>query len=146
MTTTLSQTERNKADGSGRLPVGGFNPLVPELDVVEINRSVHFWCDLLGFSVAYDRPAANFVYLEREGTQIMLCQINGWVTGELDRPFGRGVNFQIEVQDIEPILSALEGVNWPLFKMVKESWYRVGEDAECGAKKFLVQDPDGHLK
>ena len=39
----------------------------------------------------------------------MLCQINGeWLTGTLKHPFGSGINFQIEVEDLDPILMALE--------------------------------------
>ncbi len=30
-----------------------------------------------------------------------------WVTGNLELPFGRGVNFQIEVADLSPLIIAL---------------------------------------
>jgi catechol 2,3-dioxygenase-like lactoylglutathione lyase family enzyme len=143
--TKLSQVERNAAASGGGVPSGGFAPLVPELDVTDIAASLRFWCDLLGFIVAYDRPAANFAYLEREGAQIMLCEINGeWLTGTLDRPLGRGINFQIEARDIAPIIERLTAAQWPLFRAVKESWYRVGLE-ETGNREFLVQDPDGYL-
>ncbi|ATU94527.1 hypothetical protein BLM14_20055 (plasmid) [Phyllobacterium zundukense] len=113
---------------------------------MDIEISLTFWCRLLGFKVAYDRPAAKFAYLEREGAQIMLCQVNGeWLTGTLEKPFGRGVNFQIEVQNIDPIIIALDKAHWPLFREAKESWYRIGEDQESGSKEFLVQDPNGYL-
>ncbi|MGO4567789.1 bleomycin resistance protein [Rhizobium sp. 2YAF20] len=127
------------------MPEGGFNRLVPELDVADIDASLKFWCDCLGFRVAYDRPAAHFAYCEREGVQVMLCQINGeWLTGPLERPFGRGINFQITVSDIEPLLARLKRADWPLFRDVKESWYRIG-DEEQGSLEFLVLDPDGYL-
>ncbi|MGE7367800.1 VOC family protein [Neorhizobium sp. NPDC001467] len=78
----LDQSGRNAAAGNGASPQGGFNALVPELDVSDIAASLHFWCDLLGFHIVYDRPAAGFAFLEREGAQVMLCQVNGeWVTG-----------------------------------------------------------------
>jgi catechol 2,3-dioxygenase-like lactoylglutathione lyase family enzyme len=141
----LPQAERNSAAGSGSMPEGGFNRLVPELDVTDIGASLRFWCDYLGFRVAYDRPAAGFAYCERDGAQVMLCQINGeWVTGPLERPFGRGINFQIMVEDIEPPLARLREAEWPLFRDVRESWYRVG-DEERGSREFLVLDPDGYL-
>jgi Glyoxalase/Bleomycin resistance protein/Dioxygenase superfamily len=104
----LSQVERNSATAHGGLPEGGFNALVPELDVTDLDASLKFWCGMLGFKVAYDRPAAKFAYLERAGAQIMLCQINGeWLTGKLEAPFGRGINFQIEVDNLDLILSTL---------------------------------------
>lgn len=75
----------------------------------------------------------------------MLCQINGeWRTGPLERPFGRGINFQIAVEDVDTLLGKLEKAEWPLFRDVKEAWYRVGEE-ERGSREFLVLDPDGYL-
>jgi catechol 2,3-dioxygenase-like lactoylglutathione lyase family enzyme len=143
----LSQAERNAATGQGRAPEGGFGAMVPELDVTDIGRSLDFWCNLLGFRVAYDRPQAKFAYLEREGAQVMLCQINrNWETGPLERPFGRGVNFQIATRSLDPILSALRAAGWPLYREPAEAWYRIGnEPDERGSREFLVQDPDGYL-
>lgn len=142
----LSQTQRNAAEGHGGQPAGGFNALVPELDVTDIHASLAFWCGLLGFDIAYDRPAARFAYLQREGAQIMLCQINdGWTTGPLERPFGRGINFQISASDLVPILRALENAQWPLFREAQDAWYRMGGQQETGSREFLVQDPDGYL-
>jgi catechol 2,3-dioxygenase-like lactoylglutathione lyase family enzyme len=144
--THLPKPQRDLASGTGHGPAGGFAPLVPELDVADIDVSLRFWCDLLGFSVAYDRPTAKFAYLEREGAQIMLCQINGnWDTGTLERPFGRGINFQIGVTDLQPAISALEAAAWPLFRPLAEIWYRIGTAEESGARELLVQDPDGYL-
>jgi catechol 2,3-dioxygenase-like lactoylglutathione lyase family enzyme len=126
-------------------PTGGFNALVPEFDVFDLAASKKFWCDTLGFSVAYERPEHGFCYLQEQGAQVMLKQRNGkWETGALERPLGRGINFQIFVKDIEPILNRLRGLNWTLFKDVHDAWYRVG-DKTAGSRQFLVQDPDGYL-
>jgi catechol 2,3-dioxygenase-like lactoylglutathione lyase family enzyme len=145
MTPTTSE-ERNLSSGTGNLPKGGFNALVPELDVTDIAASLRFWCDLLGFEVAYDRPQAKFAYLQREGAQIMLCQINrNWEVGGLERPFGRGVNFQIAASNIDPVVSALKAAGWPLYREPFETWYRLGDSVEGGSREFLVQDPDGYL-
>jgi len=144
--TLPTSTERNMSSGTGDLPEGGFNALVPELDVTDIEASLRFWCDLLGFEVAYDRPQAKFAYLQREGAQVMLCQINrNWEVGELERPFGRGINFQIAASNIEPIVNALKAAGWPLYREPFEAWYRLGETMESGSREFLVQDPDGYL-
>ncbi|PYE41977.1 glyoxalase/bleomycin resistance protein/dioxygenase superfamily protein [Rhizobium sp. PP-F2F-G20b] len=141
----LGQSERNAADSAGGLPAGGFNALVPELDVTDLGRSLTFWCDLLGFAIAYDRKAANFAYLEREGAQIMLSQINGtWVTAPLEPPLGRGINFQIAVSDIAAIAERLEQADWPLFRGVQDAVYNVGGE-DRASRELLVQDPDGYL-
>lgn len=35
----------------------------------------------------------------------MLEEINGhWITSELKPPFGRGINFQIDIQDIQSVI------------------------------------------
>lgn len=141
-----TSVERNSSSSRGSLPAGGFNALVPELDVTDIDVSLDFWCRRLGFDVAYDRPEAKFAYLQREGAQIMLCQINGnWEVGPLERPFGRGINFQFHATSLEPILAALAEIGWPLFREPYEAWYRTGVGREGGAREFLVQDPDGYL-
>ena len=84
-------------------------------------------------------------YLEGGGAQVMLFRRNGvWETGELVRPFGRGVNFQIEVEDLEPLLTRLAKVACPLYAEPEDAWYRLGAQ-EVGQREFLVQDPDGYL-
>jgi catechol 2,3-dioxygenase-like lactoylglutathione lyase family enzyme len=138
-------TARARSVGSGAAPDGGFAALVPELGVTDLDASLRFWCGLLGFTVAYDRPAARFAYLTRGSAQIMLCQLNGsWETAELRYPFGRGINFQTKVKSLDPVLAALDVAGWPLFEAPSEAWYRVG-DAERGQRECLVQDPDGYL-
>ena len=96
----------------------------------------------------YDRPEEGFVYLRRETCDVMLEQpLEGqrsWVTALLSKPFGRGINFQIENQDWSPQLAKLRKNAWPLYLEPEEKWYRAGED-EVGQRQFLVQDPDGYL-
>ena len=141
-----TSAERNLSSGTGHLPKGGFNALVPELDVTDIKASLRFWCGLLGFEVAYDRPQAKFAYLQRESAQVMLCEINrNWEVGDLERPFGRGINFQIAAQDIDPIVNALKAAGWPLYREPYEARYRLGDNVESSSREFLVQDPDGYL-
>lgn len=124
-----------------------FARLVPELLVNDVNASLRFWRDLCGFRVAFDRLYEGFAYLDLDGAQIMLEErgrSRNWVTGPMDVPFGRGVNFQIEVPAIEPILASLDAAGWPLFMPPEQKWYRTGE-VESGVHQFLVQDPDGYL-
>ena len=129
----------------GALPAGGFAALTPELDVLDLPRSLDFWTRVLGFRIAYQRPENGFAYLEREGAQVMLCAANGsWDTAPLEKPLGRGVNFQIEVANVSPLLAALAAEPWPLFRPLHDAWYRAGA-AEVGCRQFLVQDPDGYL-
>ncbi len=128
-----------------RLPSGGFAALVPEFSVSNLESSLRFWRDVLGFEIAYQRPENGFTYLERGRAQVMLDRINGhWDTAPLEPPLGRGINFQIIVEDVDPLLASLEKAGWPLFHDVHEAWYRAGRE-EVGNRQFLVQDPDGYL-
>lgn len=124
-----------------------FPPLVPELVCADFQASLGFYRDRLGFRPLYGREDPAFAYLEREGAQIMLEQLEpegSWRTGPLDRPFGRGINLQIEASDLAPLLDALVGAGWPLYREPEEAWYRVADRLE-GQRQFLVQDPDGYL-
>jgi catechol 2,3-dioxygenase-like lactoylglutathione lyase family enzyme len=130
---------------TGRLPTGGFARLVPELDVFDLAKSRAFWCDVLGFQIAYQRAENGFMFIELQGSQLMLNRRNGnWETGDLQRPLGRGINFQMFVDSVEPLLDALRKADWPFFEECHDAWYRIAGD-ERGNRQFLVQDPDGYL-
>ena len=122
--------------------------LVPELTVTDVQKSLAFYTDLLGFEVVFSRPETRFAYLQLGDAQLMLDQHaegQGWGTpGGLEPPLGRGINFQIEVEHLEPILTRLAGADHPLFVPPEENWYRVA-DKLSGNREFLVQDPDGYL-
>ena len=123
-----------------------YSKLVPELIVNHLEQSRIFWIDYLGFNLSYERPEEKFIYLDLHGVQFMLEQVQTeqWITAALTPPLGRGINFQIEVPALAPILARLKQVNWPLFAEVEERWYRAGT-IEHGQRQFLVQDPDGYL-
>ena len=136
------------------MPAADFPPgfawstMVPELLVSDLDASLRFWCGLCGFAVAYDRPEDRFAYLDRAGRQVMLEEVMApgrrWVTAPLERPFGRGINLQITVDDVAPVLASLDAAGWPLFLDPEEHWYRAWA-SETGVRQFLVQDPDGYL-
>lgn len=121
--------------------------MVPELVVSDIGESLRFWRDLLGFEIAYERPEAGFAYLHLAEAQLMLAERRSmarWLPAELTRPFGRGLNLQITVDDLETPLSRLREQAWPLYLDVEEAWYRAGH-IETGLRQFAVADPDGYL-
>ena len=130
----------------GAPPKAGWARLVCELLVEDLAVSRAFWQGVLGFDVAYQRPEQGFVYLERpDGAQVMLCQRSGnWETATLERPYGRGVMFQVYVDDLRDILAALTRTGRPLYAGPREVWRRWG-DREGGKREIVVQDPDGYL-
>jgi catechol 2,3-dioxygenase-like lactoylglutathione lyase family enzyme len=122
--------------------------MVPELLVRNLPESLRFWCDLIGFAIAYDRPEEGFAYLDLAGAQAMLEEAGRpgrrWITAPLAPPFGRGINLQIVVPDLDAVLAQLAAAAWPLYMQPEEKWYRAGT-GEIGVRQFLVQDPDGYL-
>ena len=80
-------------------------PLTPELCCNNIDISLSFYIEILGFSIQYQRKEDRFVMLERQGARIMLEEIHGtnrtWLTGSLEAPFGRGMNLEIKTDRID---------------------------------------------
>jgi catechol 2,3-dioxygenase-like lactoylglutathione lyase family enzyme len=120
--------------------------LVPELYCSDLDRSIRLYVDLLGFEVPFARPEERFAYLNREGAEIMLEQPTGrtFLAGELEHPYGRGVNFQIEVSDVASLYAAIRASPWPVFLQLEDKWYRQ-DGLAFGDRQFVVQDPDGYL-
>ena len=123
--------------------------LVPELSVRNLNQSLKFYRDTLGFVEKISRPEDRFSYLEMGQAQIMIDEIpegaaTSWQTGPLDAPLGRGINFQIEVKDLHALHQRVGDAGYDIFQPLEIAWYRDG-DHEHGQEQFLVQDPDGYL-
>ncbi|ASD23939.1 bleomycin resistance family protein [Cryobacterium sp. LW097] len=124
-----------------------FPDLVPELLVGDLTVSLSFWVELCGFEVLYDRPDDGFAYLRAGTAHLMLEQVGigrNWIPAALERPLGRGINFQIMMPNIAPLLERLAAADWPLFMAAETRWYDTG-DTQAGVAQFLVQDPDGYL-
>ena len=125
------------------------NTLIPELAVTSCDTSLKFYCNVLGFTVTYARKDEGFAFLERNGAQLMLDEIGKGRTwthpyAPLENPLGRGINLQIKVESIAPLLNAIEEHNITLFLSPEEKWYR-RVDEEIGHRQFIVADPDGYL-
>ncbi|MFN3228316.1 MAG: bleomycin resistance protein [Asticcacaulis sp.] len=123
--------------------------LVPELLVRDTAQSRRFYCDLLGFCVRFARDEDRFVYLERGQAHLMLDTFDAvdqdaWVVAPMNYPFGRGMNLQLEVEDLDTILERLELSGYHLFRPLMDSAYSEG-DITHRQRECLVQDPDGYL-
>lgn len=122
-----------------------FNKLIPELSVSNFQKSLDFYTKIIGFKLEYQREESKFAMLSFQGSQIWIEETNDtWSIGKLEYPFGRGVNFQIEVDKIKPIFDNLINNDYPIFVEPKENWYREGYKL-IGSLEFLVKDPDGYL-
>jgi hypothetical protein len=127
-----------------------FNKLIPELYVSSISNSLSFY-NKLGFKIEYSRPENKFAFLSLQGSQIMIQELTEedkedtiWQTGMLEKPFGRGLHFQIEVKDVKKILNNAREGNYKIKSNLETRWFRK-DNSIVGMKFFLITDPDGYL-
>ena len=123
--------------------------LVPELYCTDIYRTKQFYVDVFGFEIKYEREEEQFVYFTLDGVDIMVEGINGvgrrWLTGEMNAPLGRGVNFQWDVADIDAIYARVQqAAPNSIYLEMETKAYQVGDQVAV-QKQFIVQDPDGYL-
>ena len=125
-----------------------WNQMIPEFDVFNLDETLHFYVDLIGFKVVYDRPEDKFAFLELEDVQFMVQEIDKenlkWDTGELKYPLGIGINFQIDVKNIDEIYNKLKEADYKIFVEMEDHYYRK-DDEMLGEREFLVQDPNGFV-
>ena len=122
-----------------------FNNLIPELSVFDIFHTKNFY-EELGFKIEYERQEEKFVFMSFQDSQFMFEQIHdeGWNTGELIYPLGRGINFSIAVDDIENLYTLVKSKRLEIYKKLTKSVYLVNGIEEI-QMEFLIQDPNGYL-
>lgn len=124
-----------------------FNALIPEFAVRDCNASLRFYRDVLGFAVIYERPEEGFAFLQLGAAKLMLDQIGAgraFRTIEPNMPLGQGLNLQITVVTLDPMLAALAGDGIALVLPLEMRSYRRGESL-LQQRQFVVADPDGYL-
>lgn len=123
-----------------------FNKIIPELSVTNINNSLKFY-QAVGFKIEYERPEDKFAFLSLGEIQFMLQEIaadDKWNIAPLTYPFGNGINFQLEIEDVQKVYDDLKNNNYEITFDIEENWYRQ-DNKLLGNKEFLVKDPDGYL-
>ncbi|MES2461637.1 MAG: VOC family protein [Armatimonadota bacterium] len=122
--------------------------IVPELCCSDFGRSLHFYGEIIGFAVRYRRDEERFAYLVLNHAELMIEQTvpssRTLVGGELQYPFGRGMNLQIEVNDADALYRRVTAADCHIFLPIEDRWYRI-DDYEAGNRQFVVMDPDGYL-
>ena len=122
--------------------------IIPELDVSNLDASLAVYVGVFGFSVHAQRPEERFAYLIRERAHLMLEEAAGpgrrFRTASLEKPFGRGINLQIGVSDIDALYRAVQNAELSIIVALEERWYRQNA-VEYGNRQFVAADPDGYL-
>ena len=119
-----------------------FKKLTPNLVVSNLQRSLEFYRDVLGFTVAMavpDEPPHVFAGLQSGAVEIFL---NARESAEAEypafkgRPIGGTLTLFIDVADVRKAYETLQSrvnVTMPLEK----KWY--------GVTEFAFEDPDGYI-
>lgn len=127
-----------------------INGLVPELWCSDFEESLAFYTRKLGFDVVQRRGRDPHAYLGFRGAQIMLAhwRFDGswepWFPEPMARPFGRGINFQFMIEDVQGLHDRVvaAGVE-PFLALHTASIWRTDRMDE--RRQFMVLDPDGYL-
>lgn len=115
--------------------------VTPALLVEEIEKSLPFWVDRLGFTKTVEVPEGNrlgFVILVKDGAEVML---QTWESVKKDAPSllpkdrNTSASLFIEVNDFDDILKRTEGCEIALPE--RTTFY--------GMREIVVWEPGGHL-
>ncbi len=115
--------------------------ITPVLFVKEVEKSLSFWVDRIGFEKTVEVPGEDglaFAILVHEGAELMLQSIASVLKDEPKfAPSGApsGASLFLEVTDFEDILKRLEG--YPIEMPERVTNY--------GMREIGVRDPDGHI-
>ena len=123
-----------------------FSKNIPELSVTSLEKSLDFY-QVAGFKIEYERPENKFAFISLGDIQFMLQELRPeekWSLAPLTYPFGNGINFQLEVDNIDLVYNNLKNHHYEITFDIEENWYRQNHKL-LGNKEFLVQDPDGYL-
>ncbi len=123
--------------------------LVPELCCEDIEATKKFYVEVLGFTIKYERPEEQFAYFTLDGVDIMSEGLNWsgrrWLTGSMEKPFGRGINFEWQVNDIDAMYSRIKALAPSSIYLEMETAKYQCADILAVQRQFIVQDPNGYL-
>ena len=106
-----------------------YQAVIPEFVVSDIEKSLHFYCDLLGFCVEYERPEEKFLFLSLEDCQLMLEEGSAEELAQLTYPFGRGVNISFGIADVPQLHQKLLEADYPIHRPPDKKRISSGEIA-----------------
>lgn len=117
--------------------------LTPNLIVANVERSVAFYCDVLGFTreiaVPDDGSPLVFASVRSEAVEIFLNAQEPAIAeypAFAGRPIGGTLTMFIEVDEIERVHAELQS-RAPIVMPLERKWY--------GVTEFAITDPDGYI-
>ncbi len=100
-----------------------FSKNIPEMSVSNIENSLKFY-KTAGFKIEYDRPENKFAFISFGAIQFMLQELTGndkWDVGTLSYPFGNGINFQLEINNLDEIYNNLKNAGYKIAFDIEEN-------------------------
>ncbi len=121
-------------------PTAPFLDLVPMLLCADVQASIRFYTDVLGFEVASRDDSiggSGFATVQNGKARLMLASPT-YVPANPKAEDGRftQANYYFYVEDAEALRQAVMDAGWPATECV---------DRFYGLKEFEVADPDGHV-
>ena len=120
-----------------------FNTITPNLIVTDMEKSLHFYRDVLGFTVSQtvpDKAPFIFAWMKRDEANLFLNQQMPSQPGQPDplagRPVGGTLSMYMVLEGIDDLHKTVVAGVKPAIALHKEFY---------GMKEFAVLDPDGYL-
>jgi uncharacterized glyoxalase superfamily protein PhnB len=121
-----------------------FNKITPNLIVADMEKSLTFYRDVLGFTMSQtvpDKPPFIFAWMKRGDADIFLNQHMPPQPGQPDlfagRQIGGTLSMYLTLEGIDELLKAVEQTGVKIAIPLHKEFY--------GMKEFAVFDPDGYL-
>lgn len=119
-----------------------FDSLSPNLIVANVNHSVQFYTDVLGFTLIASVPdtgSLNWAMVQRESVNVMfqtLASIQEDVPSLNLKAGSAAMTLYIKVKNLDNLLSEVRS-KVPIALELRTTFY--------GAREFAIKDPDGNV-
>ncbi len=117
-------------------------PVAPEFFVRDVDASVAFYVDVLGFTLVRAEPdggvPSTFAVVVRGAAEFMLAHeafLGSETRAALPYPRAAGVDVRLMVEDVDAVYAGVVAAGGRIVLPLK--------DQEYGLRDFIVADPDG---
>ena len=112
-----------------------FQQVTPFLHVADLQKALHFFTDILGFSVPY--RSDGYAYVHRETVGFRLLEVEGHEF----TPGRRRFAYYVDVNDVDALYAELK----PSLDTLPPADVHGPVDKPYGQRELLVLAPDGEL-
>jgi uncharacterized glyoxalase superfamily protein PhnB len=122
-----------------------FSKITPNLVVADLDKSLKFYRDVLGFSIAQtvpDKAPFIFAWMKHGGAELFLNVNMPPQPGEPDLYAGKSIgggtlSLYLVMEGIDELYATVQQQKVPIVIAMHKQFY--------GMKEFAIHDPDGHL-